>query len=85
MVKPAAFKPHKSNRRCLICKNPSMSSWLSESLRLTVDSGEKRPSAAFVHGELRQAFPEIAPAHENSTRRHLFDHDDVWREWVEKG
>lgn len=85
MVSPAAFRSSKSNRRCIICRNPPMSSWLAESLRMTIDSGERKPSASFVHGELRQAFPELAPAHENSTRRHLFDHEDVWRDWVEEG
>ena len=86
--KPVSFKSSDAaiaRRRCMICKDPDSSEWVSESLRLTRESGEPRPSALFIHKELRSAFPDVSPAHETTTRRHLNDHDLVWRSWLEEG
>ena len=86
--KPVSFKfsdVAQLRRRCMICKDPDSSEWISESLRMTRESVEPMPSALFVHMELRLAFPDSSPAHENTTRRHLTDHDSVWRSWLEEG
>ena len=86
--KPAPFKASDAaaaRRRCMICKDPDSSGWITESLRLTRESGEPRPSVLFIHRELRSAFPDASPAHENTTRRHLTEHDLVWRRWLEEG
>jgi|ETNvirome_6_1000_1030641.scaffolds.fasta_scaffold00075_30 hypothetical protein len=84
MVKPLAFRSSIPSRRCMICRNEDMSSWISDSLKMTAKEGERKPSALLVHRELRSAFPDSAPRHENSTRRHLLEHDVNWSEWVEE-
>jgi hypothetical protein len=77
---PVVFKPPRS-RKCMICNDEEMSSWLSECLKITEESGQPKPSARFVHGELSGAFGKRSPAHENSTRRHLELHDSRWGAW----
>lgn len=84
MPEPKAFSSSKTRRKCFLCKNESASRWISDSLSMTRESGEPKPSAHFVHKELRLAFPDSSPAHENSTRRHLTEHDSVWGGWVEE-
>ena len=77
---PIVFKSP-SRRKCMICSDGEMSSWISECLKMTEESGQPKPSARFVHGELAEAFGERSPAHENSTRRHLKLHESRWDAW----
>lgn len=70
--------------RCSVCCDKEMRDWLSECLKETLKLGEKRPLGSRVHRELLEAFGDKrAPWSDSSTRRHLRDHEPLWRKWDE--
>ena len=74
-----AFPP-----RCSVCIDTEMRDWLADCLKETIALGERRPLGSRVHRELVEAFGEDrAPWSDSSTRRHLRDHEPVWKSWNE--
>jgi len=82
LAKPIIFSDdRKRNRRCMICRDDELSLWIRDCIEMTIGAGEKRPSMLVVHESLKSSFPDRSPAHENSTRRHLLEHEPAWGRW----
>lgn len=80
--KPKAFE--KSARpRCFLCIEREVTVWIHESLIESKKIDPRRPTATLVHQEVVKAFPEQAPAHENSTRHHLLTHEPAYYGWYD--
>lgn len=79
-VKPIVFEK-KASIRCMICLDEEVSSWISESIKLTISKGEPRPSAEFVHGVLKENYPDRCPRSVTSTKSHLRNHESSWNSW----
>ena len=68
-------------KKCAICTDPEVATWIRDCLEKTKSAGLLKPPASLVHREAKDAFPERMPVHENSTRRHLRDHEPAYTGW----
>jgi len=80
--KAAPFVSGPLPAKCILCIDTEVKQWLHDCLVATRKAENKRPGAAFIHREAKRAFADRVPAHENSTRRHLRDHEPAYYEWV---
>ena len=78
--KPKAFV-RTYRPRCFLCLEQDIATWIHECLEETKKAGGRRPTATLIHQEVSSTFPDRAPAHENSTRRHLTSHEPAFFEW----
>ena len=74
------FLPEDSSR-CSICRDGEVAEWIAACLNETNKLGARKPPASMVHREATAEFGERMPRHENTTREHLKNHEDMWNAW----
>lgn len=87
-VKPAvkAFQTERAfPARCFLCIDEEAGGWVHDCLAETIKAKMPRPLGSRVHRELVDAFGQERCAwSDSSTRRHLRDHEPLWRKWDEQ-
>ena len=80
--KVVVIKRERYATRCHICLDVDIRDWLSDCLRKTIDGDHSRPTGSTVHRAIGEAFGEVrSPGSDNTTRRHLRDHEPLWVGW----